>query len=138
MLPIAGPQAHPDSRRLWGGFLVSRWGPQPRRYNSTASTRLESVASVGRSSFVKTLDTFFSTERRLMWHCSAMPWLDRPSAIKARTSRSRAVRRDRRSPWRRFMINSDTICGSIADPPSATRRTDSTKSRTLRILSFNR
>ena len=39
---------------------------------------------------------------------------------------------------RRFMINSDTICGSIADPPSATRRTDSTKSRTLRILSFNR
>ena len=29
---------------------------------------MESVASVGRSSFVKTLETFFSTERRLMWH----------------------------------------------------------------------
>ena len=48
-------------------------GCQLRRYNSTANTRLESVAPDGRSSLVKMLDTYFSAARNEITSLSAIP-----------------------------------------------------------------
>ena len=57
-----------------------------------------------------------------------MAALERPSAISASTSRSRAVSRSSGSSWRPGQIVA-TTSGSSTVPPAATRRTASTNSR---------
>ena len=84
------------------------------------------------------LDTYFSTARTVIASLSAMPWLDRPSAISSRTSRSRGVSDPSESTLRRFDRRVDTIIGSIADPPPATRVTAEMNSFTSLIRSLSR
>ena len=55
---------------------------------------------------------------------SAIPWFELPAAISSSTSRSRGVSRASGSSLRRWReISVETIIGSSAEPPSATRRT---------------
>ncbi len=70
-----------------------------------------------------------ATALSLMTRCSAMPALERPSAMDASTSRSRAVSRSSGSLCRR-VSSWETTCGSSAVPPAATRRTASMNSAT--------
>ena len=84
------------------------------------------------------LETYFSTARSVITSLSAMPWFEFPCAIRSSTSRSRGVSRSSGSSFRRRERSVDTMIGSIAEPPSATRRTAATKSLTSLIRSFNR
>jgi hypothetical protein len=69
------------------------------------------------------LETYFSTARSVITSRSAIPWLELPVAISSSTSRSRGVSRSSGSLGRCLERSVDTIFGSIAEPPSATRRT---------------
>lgn len=88
-MTTAGSAADSDDRR--GSVQRPRVAEvaQPRRYNSTASTLLDSPVVAGMSSLLNTLETYFSTARTVITNSSAIPWFDRPSAIKASTWRSR-------------------------------------------------
>ena len=111
--------------RLFGGGIpgVARGRIlQARRKSSTASTRLDSVRAVGRPSFSKMLETYFSTTPTLICSFSAMPWFELPPAISWSTSRSRGVSVSTGSSGRSRAISCDTTSGSSADPPAATRR----------------
>lgn len=70
-----------------------------------------------------------ATALSLTTSCTAMPALERPSAIRARTSRSRAVSRSSGSLARRTSSWA-TTCGSSAVPPTATLRSASMNSST--------
>ncbi len=63
------------------------------------------------------LETYFSTARTVITSLSAIPWLERPSAISSSTSRSRGVSSASGSSLRRFESNVETMIGSIAEPP---------------------
>ena len=67
-----------------------------------------------------------------------MPWFELPVAISSSTSRSRAVSRASGSSARWREISVETISGSSAEPPSATRRTAARKSSTSLIRSLSR
>ena len=69
--------------------------------------------------------TCFSTAAGVTTRTSAMPRFERPWAISSSTSRSRAVSASSGSLRRRRPIMRETTVGSIAEPPSATRRTAS-------------
>ena len=84
------------------------------------------------------LETYFSTAPTPITRLSAMPWLDLPLAISASTSRSRGVSSSSGSSVRSRESSVETICGSIAEPPSATRRTASTNSATSLMRSLSR
>src|SRR5215208_2573845 len=96
-----------------------------RRYASTASTRRWSSTVGGRSSLEKIEVTCFSTARSVTTSASAIALLERPSAIRPSTSRSRAVRLSSGSSRLRRPSSSATTSGSSAEPPLATRRTAS-------------
>ena len=66
--------------------------PGPRRCARTASTRRWSSAAGSNSSLEKMLAIWASTVFRAIPSRSPIAWFDRPSAISARTSRSRSVR----------------------------------------------
>src|SRR4029453_19258299 len=87
-------RTHPPAAE--GGRLVGSGAGfwcffQERRNVSTASTRLDSLPVEGRPSFVKMLETYFSTARTVITRLSAMPWFELPAAISSSTSRSRGV-----------------------------------------------
>ena len=67
-----------------------------------------------------------------------MAAFDRPSAMRERTSRSRAVRTDSESVRRVAPSSCVTTSGSKAVPPIATRSSASTKSLTSATRSFSR
>ena len=90
------------------------------------------------SSLSKTLETYFSTDRNVITSRSAIPWFERPSAMSSRTSRSRGVSSIRTSSLRRLARSVETMIGSIAEPPSATRSTAATNSLTSLIRSLSR
>jgi hypothetical protein len=68
----------------------------------------------------------------------AMATFDRPSAIRARTSRSRADSRVIGSSRARRPSNLDTTSGSITVPPDATVRIASTNWSSLKTRSLSR
>ncbi|RKE17299.1 2-polyprenyl-6-methoxyphenol hydroxylase-like FAD-dependent oxidoreductase [Streptomyces sp. TLI_171] len=109
-----------------GGEGQARAAPRNRR---TARTRRWSASTTGRSSLAKMLLMCFATALSLTTSACAMPALERPSAIRPSTSRSRGVSRASGSLSRRSS-NCATTCGSRAVPPSATRRTAATNSAT--------
>src|SRR3954454_8553684 len=118
-----------------------RWGYPDyaaRRYASTASTRRWSSTVGGRSSLEKIDVTCFSTARSVTTRASAMAALERPSAIRPSTSRSRAVRPSSGSSRRRRPSSRATTSGSSALPPPATRRTASVKVSTSATRSLSR
>ena len=98
-------------------------GRQERRNSSTASTRRDSLLVEGSPSLVKIVETYFSTARSVITSASAMPWLELPVAISSSTSRSRGVSSASGSSLRRRESSVETIIGSSAEPPAATRRT---------------
>src|SRR5262249_3303255 len=113
-------------------------GSQPyaeSRYASTASTRRCVSSDGGSASFLKIDATCFSTAPTVSTSVSAMPALERPSAISASTSFSRGVSSARRSSRR--PTKCATTSGSRAVPPSATRRTVSTNASTSITRSFS-
>jgi hypothetical protein len=67
------------------------------------------------------LVTCFSTVAPLTTSASAMPWLDFPSAMRVRTSRSRGVRSSSGLFLRLRPSMRATTSGSSAEPPAATR-----------------
>src|SRR6266511_2434972 len=140
------------SRRTLADALAALWrlaGPAPRarcqvrgsgdrRNSRTARTRRWSSVVGSRSSLPKIAATWVSTVRSERNNRSEMAWLDRPSAISAKTSRSRSVSRSMRvcsgeRPTRRAMTS-----GSMADPPLPTRRTASTNPSRSRTRSLRR
>ena len=68
--------------------------------------------------------TCFSTVPSASQSWPAMPAFERPSAISASTSRSRAVRSESGSSPRRALTSVWTRPGSTTDPPAAIRRSD--------------
>ena len=84
------------------------------------------------------LDTYFSTARSVITSLSAIPWLELPVAISSRTSRSRGVSLASGSSRAGAESSVETIFGSTAEPPSATRRTAPRNSSTSPIRSFSR
>lgn len=132
-----GPSA---SNRQGAKWLETRSRRRPnsqrRRYSRTASTRRDSVPVEGSPSLSKTLDTYLSAARTVITSRSAMPALELPAAISSSTSRSRGVSRSNGSSLRRRRSRLLTICGSIEEPPVATRRTASRKSATSLIRSL--
>jgi hypothetical protein len=85
----------------------------------------------GRRSFERMLRTCFSTVPSVTHSRFAIPAFEAPSAINARTSRSRWVNRSSRSSRWRTLTSSCTIAGSTTEPPSSTRSIVSMKSSTL-------
>ena len=84
----------------------------------TASTRLWSSGDCGRRSVPRMFLTCFSTVCSVTNSRSAIAWFERPSAIRASTSRSRSVRRSSGlSPCRRRPTSSPTTAGSRTEPP---------------------
>ena len=80
----------------------------------------------------------FSSVFGLRWSRSAIPVFDAPSAMSRSTSRSRSLRassgetsRGRSSSWA-------TTCGSMAEPPTATCRTELRKEALSVMRSFRR
>ena len=86
---------------------------------------------------MKMFETCFSTAPSVTTSSSAMATFERPSAISASTSRSRGVSSSS-GPSSRWPSSWETASGSSAVPPSATRRTASTKSRTSATRSLSR
>ena len=84
------------------------------------------------------LETYFSTARTVITSASAIPWLELPEAISSRTSRSRGVSFAIGSSGRWRASRVETMIGSSAEPPSATRRTAVTNSLTSLIRSLSR
>ena len=65
-------------------------------------------------------------------------WIERPCAVWTSTSRSRGVNTAMGSSLRRLERSVETMIGSMAEPPSATRRTAPMNSLTSLILSLSR
>src|SRR5260370_164223 len=86
-----GPRQDPGRMERPVAGITWRGGGQEPRYRRTASTRRLSFSEAGRPSLPKMLATCFSTVPRVRTRAVAMPALDRPSAIRASTSRSRGV-----------------------------------------------
>ena len=122
--------------RTYGAFAhrSSRWP----RWASTARTRRCAAVSCSSPSFVKTFEMCFSTAPSDTTSRSAMPLFDNPSAISARTSSSRGVSRSNSEVRAVRPISWRTTSASTALPPTATRRTEATKSSTSTTRSFNR
>ena len=69
---------------------------------------------------------------------SQIAWFERPSAMSARTSRSRSVRSSSGTRARRRPTSWATTSGSITEPPRAIRRTASAKSSRSSTRSLSR
>ena len=80
----------------------------------------------------------FSAAPSVMLSCSAIPMFVRPSAIAARTSRSRGVSDASGSSARLRAMSCATTSGSSAVPPFATRRRASMNSRMSPTRSLSR
>jgi len=76
----------------------------------------------GQPSLLKMLPTWVSTVLGDIQSWPAIAWLDRPSAIRASTSRSRPVRLCNGLSARGRATSRATTSGSITDSPRATRR----------------
>ena len=95
-------------------------GPTAQRASRkviTARTRRWSPADSGRLSLARMLRTCFSTVPSVTQSRPAMPALERPSAISASTSRSRALSTARGSLRRCAPTSSCTSAGSTTDGP---------------------
>src|SRR6185437_2751866 len=111
---------------------------QPSKYRRTASIRRWSLAVAEMSSLAKMFATCFSTAPSETTRLVAMAELVRPSAIRASTSRSRALSRAKAVVRREAPMSWVTTSGSRAVPPDATRTNASTKSATSATRSFSR
>ena len=112
--------------------------PVLRTYVSTARTRRCSVLATPMSSLRKMAVTCFSTAASLIASVVATPMFDLPSAITARTARSRGVRSRSGSSRRSRPSIRCTTAASRAVPPFATRRIALTNVSTSPTRSLSR
>ena len=135
------PAAGPSRSSAWSSTRSSRSPVEQfaalsvgwSRKRRTASTRRWSSLLAGRSSLLKMLVTCFSTARSVTTSSAAIAALERPSAIRPSTSRSRGVSASSGSSRRRLRPSIwETTSGSSAEPPAPTRRTASVSASTSR------
>src|SRR5580704_13864178 len=127
----------PDQHHQCGIGKRCHDGQDPR-YASTARTRRWSESDGGSPSLLKMLLMCFSTARSDTTRWPAIALLERPSAMRASTSRSRAVSAARTLACRVAFSIPLTTSGSNAVPPAATRAIASTNSPTLATRSLSK